>query len=280
VTLLVLLLPAIALATNWPLNNRRQYFVAQDYISNIIRSVGRDGLLLTCDWQVQSPALYTREVEGRRPDLKLVDLNLLRRSWYFDYLERAYPLLLQRSRDKVDAFVSELRQWERDPGAYAKSPALAQAIERKHQEMLQSFVNKESEVGPVCFTSDLLYAATNEEAFSKWMRGNYQLIPRGLVFQLSKDPAFADPGELRLETRGLADGTVRFEQGDVINLKVLPAYTTMLLSRGRYLASFGQHERAIEAFKQTLALAPNLPLAREGLAESEKKLQSRPANDR
>jgi len=57
-----------------------------------------------------------------------------------------------------------------------------------------------------------------------------------------------------------------------VNLKILPAYTSMLINRGRYLAAFNQHERAIIAFKEALALDPNLAAAREGLAQSTAKL--------
>jgi tetratricopeptide (TPR) repeat protein len=45
----------------------------------------------------------------------------------------------------------------------------------------------------------------------------------------------------------------------------------MVINRGRYLASFGEHERAIAAFEQALALNPDLALARQGLAESTAK---------
>jgi tetratricopeptide (TPR) repeat protein len=85
------------------------------------------------------------------------------------------------------------------------------------------------------------------------------------------DRRFHDPGELRLETRGLADGTLRFDRGDVVRAKVLPAYTQMLLQRGRYLAFFKQHERAIAAFEQALALDPNLKPAQDALAASQQK---------
>ena len=67
---------------------------------------------------------------------------------------------------------------------------------------------------------------------------------------------------------------MRFEKDDVVNLKVLPTYTSMLVNRGRYLALFNQHERAIIAFKEALALDPNLAAAREGLAQSTAKLPS------
>ena len=49
---------------------------------------------------------------------------------------------------------------------------------------------------------------------------------------------------------------------------MLPAYTSMLVNRGRYLALFNRHERAIFAFKEALALNPRLAAAQQGLAES------------
>jgi tetratricopeptide (TPR) repeat protein len=59
-----------------------------------------------------------------------------------------------------------------------------------------------------------------------------------------------------------------------VNLKVLPSYTSMLVNRGRYLALFNQHERAIIAFKEALTLDPNLAAAQQGLTESTAKLPS------
>jgi tetratricopeptide (TPR) repeat protein len=72
--------------------------------------------------------------------------------------------------------------------------------------------------------------------------------------------------------RGLADETVRFAKDDVVNLKILPAYARMLTNRGKYLASFNQHARAIQAFKEALALDPKLAPAQQGLAESTAKM--------
>jgi tetratricopeptide (TPR) repeat protein len=60
----------------------------------------------------------------------------------------------------------------------------------------------------------------------------------------------------------------------VVKLKVLPVYARMLTNRGRYLASFNRHERAIAAFKEALMLDPNLAAAQQGLAESTTKLRS------
>jgi hypothetical protein len=270
----VLLTPAIAFIDNWPFNNRRHYFVAHDYVENLFSAIEPNGLLLTLDWQVASPMFYAQEVEQRRRDVKVVDVNLLRRSWYFDYLRHAYPGLIERSREKIDVFVEDLKEWERDPGAFTRNQALTQRITAAFEEMIHSIVAHESKVAPAYITRELLFADTTNSELTRWLTQNYQLVPQGLVFNLAGDQSFHDSPDLRLQTRGLADGTLRFEKDDVVNLKVLPVYTSMLINRGRYLAVFNQHERAIAAFRQALALDPGLSAARQGLAESTAKLRN------
>ena len=267
----VLLTSTIAFAGNWPFNNRRHYFIARDYVENLFSAIAPNGLLLTLDWQVASPMFYAQEIEQRRPDVKVVDINLLRRSWYFDYLSHAYPGLIERSRDKIDVFVENLKEWERDPEAFKTNALLTQRISTAFLEMIQAIVRNESRVAPAYMTNDLLSSDSVNGELTRWLTQKYQLVPEGLVFNLVGDQSLHDSPDLYLPTRGLADGTVRFEKDDPVNLKVLPAYTRMLVNRGRYLALFGQHERAAAAFRQALALDPNLAPAQQGLAESTAK---------
>jgi hypothetical protein len=263
-----------AFAANWPFNNRRHYFIADDYVENLFSTIAPDGLLLTQDWQVVSPMFYAQEIEQRRPDVKVVDINLLRRSWYFDYLQHAHPGLIDRSREKIDPYVELLKQWERDPGSFARNQELTQRISMAFLEMIQSMVRNEIKVAPIYITNDVLSADKTNGYLTQWIPQTYQLVPQGLVFNLATDQSFHDSPDLQLRTRGLADETVRFASDDVVKLKVLPAYTRMLINRGRYLALFNQHERAILVFKEALTLDPNLAAAQQGLAESTAKLRN------
>jgi len=273
-TIAVLVASATAFAGNWPFNNRRHYFIAHDYVENLLSAIGSNGLLLTQDWQVASPMFYAQQIEQRRRDVKIVDINLLRHSWYFDYLKRTYPDLVEQSREKIEVFVEDLKAWQRDPAAFKSNAVLSQKIDTAFLEMIQSIVANESRVGPVYMTRDLLLPHITNGAVTQWLTQNYQLVPQGLVFNLTRDSSFHDSPDLSLETRGLADGTVRFAKDDVVNLKILPVYTSMLIDRGRYLAVFNQHRRAIIAFKQALTLDSNLAAAREGLAQNTAKLPS------
>ena len=269
--IVVLGVSTIGLRANWPFNNRRHYFIAQDYVENLLKTIAPNGLLLTLDWQVVSPMFYAQEIEHLRPDVKVVDINLLRRSWYFDYLKHAYPGLVERSPEKIEVFVKNLKEWERDPGAFARSPALTQRISAAFLEMLQSMVTNESSVAPVYVTNDLISSDSINGELTRWLTQRYQLVPEGLVFNLSNGQGFHDSPDVQLQIRGLADGTLRFEKGDPVIVKVKPAYARMLTNRGRYLALFGHHRRASAAFEQALSLDPTLALARQGLEESAEK---------
>jgi hypothetical protein len=270
----VLLICAVAVMGNGPFNNRRQDFIAHDYVENLLSTIAPNGLLLTLDWQVVSPMLYAQEIEQLRPDVKVVDINLLRRSWYFDYLKHAYPGLIERSREKIDAFIENLKEWEQDPAAFARSPALTQKISAAFLEMIQAMVTNESRVAPVYMTNDLLSSDSVNGELTRWLNQKYQLVPQGLVFNLSEDRNFRDLPDVPLQTRGLADGMLRFEKDDVVKIKILPAYTRMLTNRGRYLELFNQHDRAATAFREALVIDPGLVPAQQGLADSTAKLRN------
>ena len=141
-------------------------------------------------------------------------------------------------------------------------------------DVIQSMVRNEIKVAPVYITNDLLVTNQTNGYLTQWIPQTYQLVPEGLIFNLATDQTVHELPELHLQMRGLADETVRFEKDDVINGKILPAYSRMFTNRGRYLAMSNQHDRAIVAFKEALILDPNLAEARKGLAESEAKMRS------
>ena len=159
----IVLTSATAFAANWPFNNRRHYFIADDYVENVFSTIAPNGLMLTQDWQVASPMLYAQEIEQRRGDVKVVDINLLRRSWYFDYLKHAHPGMMDRSREKIDPYVAILKQWERDPAAFSRSQELTQRISMAFLEMIQAIVRNEIKVAPVYITNDVLIADSTEQ---------------------------------------------------------------------------------------------------------------------
>jgi tetratricopeptide (TPR) repeat protein len=267
-------LPATAFAANFDYNDRRRYFIARDYVENVLATVEPGGMVLTMDWQVYSPTFYLQEVEALRPDAVVIDVNQLRRSWYFDYLEHRYPETMNRARQQVDEFLEDLRQWDRDPELYQRDAAASQRISTRFQELILTFVGTHLESHPVYVTHDIAtYRGGPDSDWTQQIVKKYQLVPQGMVFQLYSDRDFHQPADPALVTRGLNDGSLRFADNDVVRLKVLPVYSQMLFNRGRYFAAFNRHAEAIEAYKQALAIDPRFSAAERGIAESDSALK-------
>ena len=265
------ILPLLAVAGNFPYNNRSRYYVAHDYVTNILNTVEPGGMLLTNDWQVYSPFLYLHHLENTRQDVVAIDVNQLRRSWYFDYLQQVYPDLIGRSQDKVSAFVEDLKNWEQNPDAYAQSAALAQRINTRFYDMILSFISNHNQSSPVYVTQDVaLNRGGPNQELTTALTEKYKLIPLGLIFRVSESAQIPAADEKPLLTRGLADGTLKFEADDVVMQKVFPVYLAMLTNRGRYLALQNQHEKAIEYYRRALALDAAYEPAKRALAASPK----------
>ncbi|MGH9930554.1 MAG: protein O-mannosyl-transferase family [Pyrinomonadaceae bacterium] len=266
--------PAIALESNFAFNNRSRYFIAHDYVDNILKSVEPRGMLLTNDWQVYSPMLCVKEVEKRRKDTVVIDINQLRRSWYYLYLNQVYPEMMEKSRARVDAFLEDLRAWEQDPDAYKKNPALSKRINSRFYEMILSFVSNQIKDAPVYVTQEI---ATNQGGqdieLTNSLKENYEFVPQGLIFRVSDKASINEFEAPQIVTRGLADGTLRFEDDDVVRKKVLPVYLSMSVNTGNFFAAQGKHDKAIEWFKQALAIDSDFAAAQRALAASQNALQ-------
>jgi len=104
------LLPLIHL----PQSNGRDYRFADDLAQNIIKHLRSKSLLICNVWDCYSPLLYYDVVENRAGGHWLIDKELLRRSWYLDYLRRRYPELCEGLKDQLSAYRKELFRFEHD----------------------------------------------------------------------------------------------------------------------------------------------------------------------
>ncbi len=265
---LLIAMPGASCAANFRFDNRRDYTIARDYVENILSTVGPGGMLLTMDWEVYSPMIYLREIEGFRRDAVVIDVNQLRRSWYFDYLERAYPDTMSSVREQAGAFLEDLRHWERDPEIYQRNPELNARISSRFRDLILALVARRPRSAPVYVTQEIAtYPAGGPDIdWTQRITEKYQLVPQGLVFQLFDDRDFHEPARPRLVTRGLVGAASRFDKDDVVRLKILPVYAGMSYNRGRYLAAAERRSEAVEAFKEALDFDPQFVPAQRALA--------------
>jgi len=248
------LVALVALAGNFPYANRRGDLVARDYVRNLLATIAPHGLLLTEDWQVYSPLLYTIEVAGQRRDVVAIDVNLLRRSWYVESLQRRHPHLFGAAGTAVADYLEDLRAWEADPGAFRRDAERTRRIDGRFRALVLALAAAHAPAGPVYATQELVVA---DRAMAQAIGAAWQPVPQGLAFRLYADRGFHEPPALALDTGSLTAASRRTEADDVVERKVRPAYTAMLVHRALYFAAYGRLDRAREAVAAALALDPD-----------------------
>ena len=185
-----LLIPILALALNWAACNRRADTIPEDYVRDTFAEIGPNGLLLTRDWQLYAPALYLQQVEGLRPDLAVIDTELLRRGWYFRLLHRRYPDLMASVAAEERAFLALRDAWERGDIPDG-DPRIAQ-LQAAYVALLDAFIDRAAAAGRPVHAgpnrgADPIRGATlnGQPDMEPGIGAAWQWLPVGLSFRAS-----------------------------------------------------------------------------------------------
>ena len=123
------------IAVNWRANDQSDNYSALDGVHNFYGSVEGNALVFCSEWDVVSPWLYSHFYLQERPDVVLVDNELVRRSWYPAWIRHADERLYDSIRAEVGAFLPQVRKFERGE-AYD-----GRIIEAAYQKLLAKMVN-------------------------------------------------------------------------------------------------------------------------------------------
>jgi hypothetical protein len=215
----------------------RDLTLVEDYTSDMLRSVGPNALVITYQWDYfVSASYYLQHVEGVRPDVVIIDKELLRRSWYYTQLERQHPWLIANSRAEVDAFLVELRKFEHE------LPYNPQVIEGRFAAVIRSFIERNAAARPVYVTPEI------EPQYTSGMRR----VPAGLAERIATAGMSDAPAEAKFSFRiparrdSYVDGLVGL-------------YAQAYVRAAAYEAAAGRRTIALELVAKALQTEPGLP---------------------
>jgi hypothetical protein len=256
----LLLLPVISLVSFFPIRDRSRYWVSHDYAENALHSMRPNALLITGDWQLFSPLRYELDVEHERPDVEAIDASFLLRHWYFEQLGRRYPVLARDSGKELGALAGMTEQFAND-----RAHLDDELFNRRLDDAVMSLIAAHLRRGPVYITGEI--AATNnprDANLRKRIDQNWVFVPRGLLIELVPGHNLHDVKFTSLPLRGIADGTVLYEDDDVVPTEIMPAYRVIFMMTGRYLAIQKKFSEAMLAYRAASEIDPtNLALERE-----------------
>jgi hypothetical protein len=228
-------LSLLPLATHFDKTDETRNYLVEDYTQNMFNSFQPNALVLSYQWDYWvSASYYYQLVKGARPDVAVVDKELLRRSWYFVQLEKRYPWLIQNSRHEVEAFLKELYKFEHE------LPYNSNEIQGRFVEMIQSFISQNISSRPVYVTTEI------EQEFSQ----DYQRVPEGLAMRL-----FADT--LRQASRNISFNYRPFERSGRLEDALKNMYANASTMKGINYIQFNKIDSAMMAFREALQFNPN-----------------------
>jgi len=221
------LLPAVVLlAAGFSDLSRRGHYVAYDAAVNTLASADSGAVIMTDWWDLYAPIFYLQHVEGLRPDVCVVDRELVRRSWYLGYLDRNYPWLMERLQQEKADYVFYLDQFEhgrlRDPAA----------IQRCFISLLRGFLVRD-DMRPTYVTF-----AADAGPDARQLLSGLAVVPVGLLFRVGDDSGLPAFDYTQLEVRVPGSG---LDQRTRVNLE---RYRYFARERARALLNAGRPEEA------------------------------------
>ena len=82
-------IPALMGIENWDDHDRSGRYTARELACNYLAGVGENGILVTHGDNDTFPIWYAQEVEGIRPDVRIVNTSLLGADWHIDQMKQA-----------------------------------------------------------------------------------------------------------------------------------------------------------------------------------------------
>jgi hypothetical protein len=177
---LLLAIPVVwSAAAHFKAANRSNDYFAYSLAHEILRTLPLDALVFQSIWDVQSPVLYLQDVEGYRSDVVLVDINLMRRSWYVEQLSERHPEIVEGCQRERDNFLRKVEPFE------AGRPYDSGTIERAFVAFHDSLISKNLAKRPV-------YLRFAREAGHSQIGAHFEATPGAFFFHLGSSNGIED----------------------------------------------------------------------------------------
>jgi len=250
------LIPIISLVLNFESNNNSSDYLVNDYTDNLINNLEEDAIVISSQWDYWCSAFwYKQKVEGIRKDVTLVEMELLRRTWFGPQLNQWYPKVIGNSKQELEEFLKELEVFESN-GNY--NPNL---LQDRFEKLINSIIDKNFDNHPIYITLDVL---EKEQNIAK----NYEKIPVGFAFKLEKDKQTRQIDLSKINIERFA-GSMKDNKSNHLITGIKDIAVLNLVNIARY----GLFTNQIDKTKEAIGLAKKIDPKNELIMQVEQQLK-------
>ena len=265
------LLAVIILFANYKENDESDNYYVRDYTMNVFKSAPGKSLLISSQWDFcVSAAWYFQMVKGMRPDLALIDKELLRKTWYIRHIQIHYPEIYERCKTEFENYLIELTKFERVTENYTNPQTEMDKqdlikINNTFMSLLNSLVDKNYDDYAI-YTTDELEQQNNKERFGN----DYIRIPEGILYRYYKDKSLPVTPEPDLQY------TIT-DNKDYYHKFIMNTYYTHYIQRTNFLINKSEFDEA-EKLLDKASLFSTRDATINSLRNKIKQLKSLPKN--
>lgn len=252
----LLIFPGFSAAENFSKVDRHNDFAVEMYTRDILTSVPHNSVILSFQWDDWvAGSLYYQHVDKVRPDVIVIDKELLRRSWYAAQVHDRYPFLFPADDPIYSAYQENLRLFENglpyDPSSiqHTYSDYIREIISGAIRDRRQVFVGPEIE--------------------DKYLYG-YKKVPYGLLYELTKDTTYVPFGEA-----GLNGFRAAQKIHNDYTQQILGFYERMFIVRAQYEYAFKHLHRTLAWLRKALEVNPSLQAVQAAEAQIIEQLRKK-----
>jgi hypothetical protein len=261
IAILSFILAILTLNFNYSSNDESKNYFVKDYTENVYKSAKPNALIISSQWDFfVAASFYFQNIKGLRPDITIIDKELLRRSWYIRHIQIHFPEIYERSKNEFETFYVELLKFEKETSRYTNPKtdfdrSESVKINSAFITLLNSLVDKNYSDHPIYTTFEIENA--QGEKFAK----EYVRIPEGVLIRVFKNYEFySDFTEPELVY------SISKEK-DYYHSFIMNAYYNYYIQRANLLMNKSKFDTAENLLAKALEIQPNDRTANQLIAK-------------
>lgn len=204
-------LAASALVWNIGRTGHANDHLAEAYVQNQFKNFAPNAIVLTNNWYLVSPGFYMQHVRNERPDLTIIDRKLLQYPFYYNYIKRQHPDVIESVKDMADPFGTITRRWV--DGEQVDSNQLSTL----YFNMMHELITRNVTAGRPVYLA--WHEPGQEEDF---IAKGLSTHPEGMALRVDAQPFTGAPLDPQFDWRGILTDVVPKESIALLSLNDYP----------------------------------------------------------